>query len=451
MTYDECLACLEEMGHEVRHIKFDLDATRAVLDALGNPECSYPTAIVGGTNGKGSTAAMLAAILARAGYRTGLYTSPHLVRVNERIRISGRDISNARFAATFTEVWQAAQALLRHGTLPRPLTFFELLTVTALLQFKANHVDFAVLEVGMGGRLDATNVTVPRVAVITNVALDHEEFLGRTHEAIAREKAGIIQPGRPLISACEHPEAANVIRQRCQEMGSQLLDLPEQARVEHVRNHRGRFVFDLVVGDAELRDLAPALAGRFQVQNASAAVAAAWILQQEGFVVSTQAIRDGLSAVRWPGRLQAIHHAPLVLLDGAHNPAAAQAVAGFIQEQFSGRRVRMVYASMRDKDIAKIAALLFPLAEEVYLTQTGVERSALPEEILQRTAGRMARVIVEADPATALQSACRASSDQDVVVVAGSLYLVGEIQRARRAGRLALEPAPIPSFAPWLP
>jgi dihydrofolate synthase / folylpolyglutamate synthase len=450
MTYTECLACLAQLGHEVHHIKFDLDAVGVVLDALGNPERSYPTAIVAGTNGKGSTSAMLASVLSRAGYRTGLYTSPHLVRVNERIRVSGRDISDARFAGTFTLTWQTARELVQSGNLHRDLTYFELLTATAFLQFKQERVDFAVLEVGMGGRLDATNVTVPRVAVITNVALDHEEFLGRSHQAIAGEKAGVIKPGRPVVSACDQVDSAEVIRQTCQEMGSRLVDLPRQARFERLRNHGGRFEFDLLFDRFELRDLAPRLAGKFQVQNASAAAAAACILIEEGFAISSDAIREGLSSVRWPGRLQAIHRAPLVLLDGAHNPAAAGVVADFIREQFRGRRIRLVYASMRDKDIEDISALLFPLAHEVYVTHVDVERSASPEEILQRAGERPERAFVEHDPVAALQSACRSSGRKDVVLVAGSLYLVGEIQRARRAGRLALGSDPVGSLAPRL-
>jgi dihydrofolate synthase / folylpolyglutamate synthase len=443
MNYAECMNKLMEMGHELRSMKFDVAAIRRVLDALGRPERAYPSAIVAGTNGKGSTCAMLAAILDRAGYRTGLYTSPHLVRVNERICVAGHEISDSEFASVFTETWQAGQEVADRESPVRPLSFFELLTATAFLHFAREQVDFAVLEVGMGGRLDATNVTEPRVAVITNVDLDHEEFLGRTHAAIAREKAGIIKPGRPVISGCRHPAARQVIRDRANETGAELLELSDFANITHLdRGADGCFTFDLALNGHSFPSLTSGLAGKFQVANAVAAAAAAWTLRQEGMVISDEAIRRGLGQVRWPGRLQVIHHEPLVLLDGAHNPAAAREVADFIREQFPKRKLRLVYGSMRDKSIEEIASLLFPLAEEVYLTKTSVARAASPEEIIERAGRQAFRAFTDPDPAAALERAVQASSESDVVLAAGSLYLVGAIEQARRDGRLALESVP---------
>jgi dihydrofolate synthase / folylpolyglutamate synthase len=441
MTYPECVALLAALGHELRGMKFDLDGIRSALSALGNPERAYPTIIVAGTNGKGSTCAMLASILDRAGYRTGLYTSPHLVRVNERIRVSGQDLSDAAFAAGLSEVWQSVQDQIHQGIQDRRLSFFEILTATAFLHFARMQVDMAVLEVGMGGRLDATNVTEPRVAVITNVDLDHEQFLGNTRTSIAREKAGVIRPGRPAISGCDHPEARNVIRERCQEVGAELLDLQEVAFADNLRDCEGRFLFDLTIGDDVFKDLAPALAGRFQVQNAVAAVAAAWRLRREGFSISDHAISAGLRSVRWPGRLQAIHSRPLILLDGAHNPAGAGELAAFVRNHLQGRRLRLVYASMRDKSIEEISALLFPLAAEVYLTQVALARSASPEEVSERAGFDSRRMTIEPDPVEALERAYEASNDDDVVLVAGSLYLVGEVQQAMQEGKFSLEPS----------
>jgi dihydrofolate synthase / folylpolyglutamate synthase len=441
MTYSECLSLLASLGNELRGMKFDLDGIRAALNALGHPERAYPTVIVAGTNGKGSTCAMLASILDGAGYRTGLYTSPHLVRVNERIRVSGQDIADDAFAACFSEVWQSVEDQTQRGTLGRRLSFFEVLTAAGFLYFARAQVDVAVLEVGLGGRLDATNVTEPRLAVITNVDLDHQEFLGSTRALIAREKAGVIRPGRPAISGCEHPEAREVVRQYCQEVGAELIDLQELALATNLRDFDGRFVFDLKLGGDTFKDLAPALAGRFQVRNAIAAVAAAWRLRREDFIITGTAVSAGLRSVRWSGRLQPIHGKPLILLDGAHNPAGARELAIFIREHLQGRRLRLVYASMRDKSIEEISAALFPLAAEVYLTRTGVARSASPEELSGRVSLAAGRMIIEPDPVEALERACEASNDDDVVLVAGSLYLVGAVQQAMQEGRFSLEPS----------
>lgn len=438
MTYTECLSYLADLGHELRRVKFGLEPVSAVLASLGHPEQKYPTAIVAGTNGKGSTSAILASILGAAGYRTGLYTSPHLVRVNERIRVNGCEITDNDLAQSFTEVRDTVDRLIAAGTLALRPSFFEFLTATAFLHFATARVGFAVLEVGMGGRLDATNVTEPRVALITNIDLDHQEFLGSTHAAIAREKAGVVKPSRPVISACEHPEAAEVIRDRCAELGANLLETPTFARVSGLRNRDGRYLFDLTLNGDCFSQLRPPLLGRFQVKNSVAAVAAAWRLSREGFNVPRGAIVEGLRRAHWPGRLEVAAERPLVLLDGAHNPAAAREVAAFIREELAGKRLRLVYASMRDKAIGEISEILFPLAVEVYLTRPGVERAAAPDEILAAARLRPERVVVEPEPAHALERACRASGDGDVVLAVGSLFLVGDIKRAMREGNLTI-------------
>ena len=430
MNYAECLSYLADLGHELRGVKFGLEAMEGILASLGHPERKYPTAIVAGTNGKGSTSAMLASIMAHAGYRTGLYTSPHLIRVNERIRVNGREISDEDFASSFTEVRQFAEGLAEQELLAHRPSFFELLTATAFLHFARSPVDFAVLEVGMGGRLDATNITEPRVALITNIDLDHVEFLGHTHAAIAGEKAGVIKPRRPVVSGCEHPEAAEVIRRQCADLGADLLETALVAKPSHVRKEKDRYVFDLALNGDRFVGLTTPLLGKFQIQNASVAVAAAWRLAQEGLNISRQAIMEGLRSVSWPGRLEIILIRPLVLLDGAHNPAAAREIAEFVKEQLPGRRLRLVYASMRDKAIGEISEILFPLAEEVYLTQPEQARAASPEEILTVARYRPPRIIIETDPARAMKTACRASSPQDVVLAAGSLFLVGAIKQA---------------------
>lgn len=439
IPFDECLRVLWGCGHELHGRKFDLDAIRAILAALDNPERRYPTAIVAGTNGKGSTSAMLAAILERAGCRTGLYTSPHLIRVNERIRVSGQEISDDEFSAAFTTVHQAVEKLIKAGVLPYRPSFFEYLTAVAFEHFAHASIDFAVLEVGMGGRLDATNVTEASVAVITNVDLDHQEFLGNTLTAIAAEKAGVIKPGRPVVSGCEHPEAREVIRQKCQEAGVELIETRGLDAAHNLSHLDGRYSFNLQLDALQLSGISLQMPGEFQVKNAVTAAAAAWQLARAGFPITPESIRRGLRSAAWPGRLEVIRQRPPILLDGAHNPAAAREVAQFVRRHYEGRTLRLVYASMRDKAIGEISNILFPLAQAVYLTRPGLDRAALPEAIRESAAARPGQTIIEPDPVRALELAVCSSSPEDVVLVAGSLFLVGAVKRAIFEGRLVPE------------
>jgi dihydrofolate synthase / folylpolyglutamate synthase len=439
IPFDECLRILWDRGHELHGRKFDLEAIRAILVALGNPERRYPTAIVAGTNGKGSTSAMLAAILQAAGHRTGLYTSPHLIRVNERIRINGGELSDNEFAAAFTTVHQAVEKLVEARLLPNHPSFFEYLTAVAFQHFARAAVDFAVLEVGMGGRLDATNVTDASVAVITNVDLDHQEFLGNTLTAIAAEKAGVIKPGRPVVSGCAHPEVRDVIRRKCREAGVELIETGGLQAAHNLFHLDGRYGFDLQMDGGDLPGINLQMAGRFQVKNAVTAAAAARQLAQDGCSIPPAAIREGLQSASWPGRLEIIRQRPLVLLDGAHNPAAAREVAEFVRRHFEGRRLRLVYASMRDKAIVEISNILFPLAHTVYLTRPGLDRAAAPEAILKSAQDAPLETIIEPDPARALERAVYSSLPEDVVLVAGSLFLVGAVKKAILDGRLVPE------------
>jgi dihydrofolate synthase/folylpolyglutamate synthase len=439
IPFDECLSILWEQGHEVHGRKFDLDAIRAILATLDHPERRYATAIVAGTNGKGSTAAMLGAILERAGYRTGLYTSPHLIRVHERIRINGRELRDDEFAAAFTAVHHAVEKLVEARVLPHRPSFFEYLTAVAFQHFANAAVDFAVLEVGMGGRLDATNVTDASVAVITNVDLDHQEFLGNTRAAIAAEKAGVIKPGRIVISGCEHPEVREVIQRKCREAGVELIETGGIAAARNLFHMDGRYGFDLQRDDTKIEGITLQMAGSFQVRNAVMAATAAGQLRHAGFNISPDAIREGLQAASWPGRLEIIRQRPLILLDGAHNPAAAREVAEFIRGHFKGRALRLVYTSMRDKAIGEITSILFPLADAVYLTRPGLDRAATPETILESAQAAPRETMIEPDPARALERAVEASLPDDVILVAGSLFLVGAIKQALADGRLVPE------------
>jgi len=448
MTYPECLIYLADLGQELHGLKFGLEAISRILVDLGRPHERYDTAIVAGTNGKGSTCTMLASILQHAGYRTGLFTSPHLVRVNERMRVNGQEVSDADFAAAFTAVTAAVERLVKRKDLEKPPSFFEFLTATAFQYFSQAGAKFVVLEVGMGGRLDATNVTDPRVALITNIDFDHMEFLGSTLAAIAAEKAGIIKPHRALISGVEDPEAAAAIRRRAEECGAEVLELKNLAQITNLHAQQGRYSFDLAFGQDRYAGLTCPLLGKFQVRNTAAAVAGAWRLQAEGFEISRRSILQGLRAATWPGRLEPILPRPLVLLDGGHNPGAARELASFIKEELPGRRVRLVYASMRDKAIREICDSLFPLAEEVYLTHPEHARAATPEEILAALQARPARLHIEVEPVRALERACSASAPYDVVLVVGSLFLVGDIKKAQGEGKLHLPASSQTSAAP---
>lgn len=438
MNYADCLKYLESLGQEVRGLQWGLETITNVLARLGNPHLKYPTAIVAGTNGKGSTAAMLASIMSQAGYRTGLYTSPHLVRVNERIRVDGAEVSEEDFARAFTDVRQVVEALLEEKALAQLPSFFEFLTATGFHHLAQAGAGFVVLEVGMGGRLDATNVTQPRVAVITNIGLDHVEFLGSTLAAIGREKAGVIKPGTPVVCGCEEGEAAEVIRQRCAELGAELFETGKFGSLWGLQSLQGHYLFNLSLDADNFASLSSPLLGRFQVKNAVAAVTAAWRLSRDGFRITRSAIVKGLLNTSWPGRLERVLQNPLVLLDGAHNSAAARELAEFIQEELGGRRLRLVYGLMRDKAMGEISEILFPLAEEVYLTRPPLARAATPEEILAVARFRPKRLVIEPEPSVAVARAYQASSHADAVMIVGSLFLVGAVKKALLEGRLQL-------------
>jgi dihydrofolate synthase / folylpolyglutamate synthase len=443
MNYSESLQYLHGLGHDLHGVCFRLETIEAILERLGSPHRKYQTAIVAGTNGKGSTASFLTSIAEQAGYRTGLYTSPHLVRVNERIRVAGADIGDEDFAAAFSSVRKAVEDLLAKRVLETPPSFFEFLTATAFVHFARAAAEFVVLEVGMGGRLDATNITEPLVAVITPIDLDHQEYLGSTLAAIAGEKAGVIKPGRPVVANVPHQEAAEVIRRRCVELDAPLTELSRDCRISNLCARQGLYSFDLKVGDEFFERLSSPLLGRFQVENATTAVAAAVQLRSAGMKqIDAAAIRDGLMRTAWACRLEAICTSPLFLLDGAHNPAGAKEIAGFIREHLAGRKLRLIYGSMKDKAIREITGLLWPLADEIYLTEPTHPRAASPQDILAHAACQPKTLTIEPSSVRAVERVLAASAPEDVVLAAGSLFLVGEIKKGILEGSILLPANP---------
>lgn len=399
------LARLPESG-----MRFGLDRIQAACDALGRPQGAYPVVHVAGTNGKGSTSAMLAAALGAAGLRVGLYTSPHLLHFRERIRIDGAPISEAALDASMQRLWAAGDFVRE----PAQLSYFETATALAFDAFAHAGVEIAVVEVGLGGRLDATNVGGKdlRAAVISRVAQDHASFLGRDLGAIAREKGAIARAGRPLVLGPQRPEAREALVALARDVGAELVDVETETSLIPTPQglaYRGpRW---------ELQGIRLGLLGPHQIENAHLALATL-----ERMDVAPEAARQGLAEARWPGRLQVVSEAPLTVVDGAHNPDAAAALAAAWRELWPDRRPHLVFGALGDKDWPPMLGSLLPLAETVHLCPPVSDRAVPPERLLEKAPG----AFVHPNAGEAIETATRLAGRGGAVLVAGSLYLVGE-------------------------
>lgn len=396
-------------------IRLDLKPFEVLLSKLQQPQRAYPSILVGGTNGKGSIAAMITAILMKAGCRVGLYTSPHLVDVRERIRVNGQMIGLEEIGACIAEIRAADDP---------GLTYFECLTAAAFLHFRVQHVDLAVLEVGMGGRLDATNVVTPILSVISNVTLEHTNFLGKRLRDIAVEKAGIIRKGGVCLTAATQKTVLQTLRDRCRECGAELLELGRDFRIRERRDgsfsYRGKSL--------QLRDVKTALRGLHQAKNAALAVAAIEELTGCGYPATEKNIIDGLSSVRWPGRLETVRIRPAVILDGAHNPAATAVLCRSLKRFYSWRRLIVVFGVLGDKKYGAMVKMLCSLADELIITTPKTERSVSPAVLLAVARDYGVKTDVVENPSDALKEAMAAADADDLICVTGSLYLVGEIR-----------------------
>lgn len=408
-----------------RHgIKLGLDTIGALLERTGSPERAYRSLHIGGTNGKGSTAAMAAAMLQAAGYRVGLYTSPHLVDFRERIQVNGVAIAEEQ-VVTWTDRLRSAAS----GS--RSPTFFEFTTAMAFHHFAAQQVDVAVLEVGMGGRFDATNVVVPSVTAVTNIARDHEQYLGHDLASIAFEKAGIVKQSVPLVLGELGAEAARVIRGIAGDRQA-----PCRALGEHFRYHgegRGAFAFSGARGS--LGGLRCGLEGEHQLANAACAVELVTLLAGAGLEVPESAIRQGLAGVRWEGRLEIAETRPILLLDGAHNPAAARVVAlylGQFRRVHPAARVIAIIGMMRDKDQTGFFRELAPVCDEFVVTEPSLPRAASADELAASLNQPEAVTHRVPFPADALARARQLAAPEDLICVTGSLMLVGEVKALLR-------------------
>jgi dihydrofolate synthase/folylpolyglutamate synthase len=396
----------------------------AIMAALGDPHAQFPTLHIAGTNGKGSVAAMAESMLRGMGQCTGLYTSPHLVRVEERIRVSGRDISARSFARLTAAIQKKERSLLKRELLDRPLSYFEFLTACAFLHFAERKVDIAVIEVGLGGALDATNIVSPRVCIITGISYDHQNILGNTLEEIALEKAGIIKRGVPVISGCRAPAARRVIRRKARHSRAPLIEIDRDCKTRIISEHRGRYEIDLRTPLREYRRIRLSLAGQHQIRNAALAVAALEALQAAP--LNVRAVRLGIRQARWPGRLDEYPARRRTLLDGAHNLEGALVLRDFLRSR-QEKKVHLVFGALRDKDIRRIGAGLFPLAEVIHIAPLDNARTASPDEIAalhQRFRSRMRKY---ASAREALLSAWKICPREGLVLVTGSLYLIGEL------------------------
>jgi len=446
MSYETAVARMFALGHELAQTpshKFDLEHMRVLLQEMDHPERRFHCVLIAGTNGKGSTAATLASILRSSGLKTGLYTSPHLVRMNERIRVNGEEISDDDFAALQGEVDRIAERLVERAELPWHPSFFEMMTAIAFEHFAREKVDLAVLEVGMGGRLDATNVVDPRVSVITDISLDHQKFLGNTVGEIAREKVGIIRSGGAVVTLPQQPEANDVIGNTILELGARAVNAvvyvppvspaSTQYLVPSTNGDAGYvYRYPLQVMGQQILVETPLL-GRHQLRNRALAIAAAVELNQQGFSgITAESIQRGIRETRWPGRFQVIAARPgwpEVVIDVAHNPAGAWALRSALSERYEDRPLIFVFGAMRDKAISEMAEILFPLAERVIATRPENPRAASPEEIQHAGARTGTEIEAVEDVRSAVERARVLASEAAVMVISGSIYLVGEVMR----------------------
>jgi dihydrofolate synthase/folylpolyglutamate synthase len=442
-AYPEILARMFEL--QKFGMKFGLDSMLRILSNLGDPHLGARYVHVAGTNGKGSSAAMLASILNRSGLRAGLYTSPHLVTFRERIQLGGVPISEKSVAALSEEVWAATDP----GS---PPTFFEFVTAMAILHFRREGADVAVMEAGLGGRLDSTNVITPMAAAVTNVSLEHTEQLGTTVARIAMEKAGIIKAGVPFVGGRITGEALAVIGGRLKALGvadARLLGRDYRAAITGA-DDLGRPVFDYQGPRWSLAGLKPALAGPYQAENAALALALAERLEEAGLPVGPESAAPGLASVGWPGRAETFaagawppgggSAAPL-LLDGAHNPGSAAALATLLADR-PRERLHMIFGVMADKDVGAVAKPLVPLADRLYLTRPVYRRAADPEVLLERLTAAIgpppAPTSLHHLLPEAIRAAAREAGPRDLVVICGSLFTVGEA-RAFLTGEPSVE------------
>jgi dihydrofolate synthase/folylpolyglutamate synthase len=415
-------------------IKLGLDNIRGLLRLLGHPQRAYPSVLIAGTNGKGSVAAMLHAMLNASGRKAGMFTSPHLIHPAERIRIGREEITPEELTRLLRKMKEIIEPAVARGQLEAHPSFFEVITATALEAFRERGAEVAVLEVGLGGRLDATNAVDAALAIIVSIDLDHVKSLGPTVEKIAWEKAGIIKQGRPLVSGAVRQRAVSVLRRIAQQRDAEWIDARLAVSFEAERNGK----VTLQSARARYEELQIGLPGRHQIDNARVALAALERIAPDlGLDVDPAAVRAALRAVRWPARLQWIRgngNFPDLLIDGAHNPAGVETLAGYLRSLGQPPPV-LLFGAMHGKLLPQMLAMLAPLADSIVLTRPDVRRAAEPDEVAELARRHLDRVEVVREPARALERAAALAGSERYVLVAGSLYLAGAILASLAEGR----------------
>jgi dihydrofolate synthase/folylpolyglutamate synthase len=420
-TYASCLKAM--YGLRRFGIILGLATIRSILNALGDPQNNFYSIHVAGTNGKGSVAAALSSILQQSGYRVGLYTSPHLVRFNERICINNRQISNDAVVKSYQAVQKAHLG-------NRTPTFFELTTAMAFYEFGRRRVDWAVIETGMGGRLDATNVIDPVISIITNVSMEHRAYLGNTLARIAREKAGIIKQATPVVTAIKQRQAKSVIQRIAGKKSAPLYMLGKNFKVR--RQPAGGFSYYGI--ENTWHDMHTALQGHYQVENAALAIAACELLNKNHTSISQQSIRDGLIKTSWPGRLEIVSEHPMIILDGAHNLMAARELAKFLGNNLVQRSITLVVGILDDKPYQSMLKSLLPVCSRVIVTRAKTGRALDPLRLFETAKKTLSDVRIVSDVAQAFKQAVAEADFNDVICIAGSLYVVGEAKAAIEKG-----------------
>jgi dihydrofolate synthase/folylpolyglutamate synthase len=428
MNFAESLVYLLSLGHETLAMKLGLRNTELLLERLGNPHHSFASVQIAGTNGKGSTARVLASICEAAGIRTGLYTSPHLVSITERISIGNHEIAADDFARYASEVRAAADSLVNDGELEALPTFFEHVTAIAFLAFREAGVELAILETGLGGRLDATTVAHAETVAITPLALDHQEYLGETLAEIAAEKAAIIRHGVAAVIAPQPEEALSVVLKRCHECGVTPIVDESSARIAGATDD-GRFTVTFDTAEESYEEVLLGLSGRHQIVNVAVAIRLAESLRHRGFEISKANIVKGIESARHPGRLELQPGNPALLLDGAHNPSGAEALRDYLKE-FVKVPVTLIFGAMNDKRLEEIVAVLFPVADHLVLTRPDNPRAASVDKLrdLAATILEPEKIISTWSVAEAVQKARALTPADGLICATGSLYLVGEIK-----------------------
>ena len=427
MDFAASVRYLTSLGHETLAMKFGLRNTELLFTELGDPETKFRSVQIAGTNGKGSTASFLDAICRAANIRTGLYTSPHLVSITERIKVCGRDVGDENFAAHATRVREIAEGLVNSSQLEARPTFFEQVTAIALSVFSEARIELAILETGLGGRLDSTTAARAQLVGITPIDFDHQQYLGNTLESIAAEKAAIIRPGVLAVIAQQQPEALRVILDRCEECHVTPVYETCVTRIEE-ESQDGRVKATFETASDNYEHVWLGLRGRHQVENAAVAIQLAEQLRFLDFNISRESIEQGLAAASHPGRLELIGSQPTFLLDGAHNPAGAQTLRDFLQ-QFRLRPLVLVFGAMQDKELDQFARILFPVADYIVLTCVANPRTASTDQLkkLANTIGSDWEIRIVSSSDEALRLAMEVAG-HGMICIAGSLYLVGEVR-----------------------